>query len=442
MKRTAIYMRVSSDKQAQEGDSIPAQRDALMRYIQEHHDLIFTGEYLDDGISGTKEDRDELQRMLADVKQGRIDLILVTKLDRLYRNIRHYLNLQDTLDRHGVNWTAIWEPIYDTTTPQGRLIINQMMSIAQFEAENTGQRIRQVQAYKVSQGEVISGTTPPGYKIVDKHLVPDENADAVRQVFEHYARYGNMNDTIRFAMQFGCFPMGKAAFKGLLRNQKYIGVCRENLHFCEAIISKDLFDEVQRKVNMNVKVSQKHTYIFSGMIVCSECGRKYASCIYTDHRNGHKHKQYRCAYRYNFPDHPCINSKVLKESKLEEYLLERIRPDIEGLIVEAEIASKPKKDTTKRLTAIERKLERLKDLYVNDMISMDEYKADRAHLMAEKASICPSEPRDTSNLKKLLSTDIESLYKGMSDEEKRYFWRSIIREIRFDVNRNITIIFL
>lgn len=139
MKRTAIYIRVSSDRQAQEGDSIPAQRDALRKYIDDHNDLSFAGEYMDDGVSGTRNDRDELQRLLADVKDGKIDLILATKLDRIYRSIRHYLNFQDTLDRYNVNWLAIWEPIYDTSTPQGRLIINQMMSIAQFEAENTGQ---------------------------------------------------------------------------------------------------------------------------------------------------------------------------------------------------------------------------------------------------------------------------------------------------------------
>lgn len=114
MKRVCIYMRVSSDKQAQEGDSIPAQRDALHRYIDAHPDMICVGEYLDDGISGTKEDRDDLQRMLTAVRNGEIDLILVTKLDRLYRSIRHFLNLQDTLDRCGVGWLAIMALVFIT----------------------------------------------------------------------------------------------------------------------------------------------------------------------------------------------------------------------------------------------------------------------------------------------------------------------------------------
>ena len=89
MKRTAIYLRVSSDKQAKEGDSIPAQRDALRKYIDDRDDLTFAGEYLDDGISGTKADRDELQRLLDDVEAGKIDLIIFTKLDRWFRSVRH-----------------------------------------------------------------------------------------------------------------------------------------------------------------------------------------------------------------------------------------------------------------------------------------------------------------------------------------------------------------
>ena len=145
MTRAALYIRVSSDRQAKEGDSIHAQREALRQYAQSHHMQIY-GEYVDDGVSGTRADRDELSRLLSDVESGMIDVILITKLDRLYRSLKHYLNMMDRLDRHNVGWLAIWEN-YDTTTPQGRLIVSQMMSIAQFEAENTGARIRAVFDY-------------------------------------------------------------------------------------------------------------------------------------------------------------------------------------------------------------------------------------------------------------------------------------------------------
>ena len=275
MKRTAIYMRVSSDRQAKEGDSIPTQRDALLKYIANRH-LTLAGEYLDDGISGTKSDRDELQRLLSDVEKDKIDLIIFTKLDRWFRSVRHYTATQEILDRHGVAWTAIWEPIYDTTTPAGRLIVNQMMSIAQFEAENTGQRIRQVFAYKVTKGEVLSGNTSPGYQIKDKHLIPDELAPAVREVFEFYARTGCLADTVRIAAKG--LPTSKSGIKQMLRKRVYIGEMYGKPDYCEPIIERDLFDRVQMQLSRNVKKSQKRIYLFSGLLVCSECGSRMAAC--------------------------------------------------------------------------------------------------------------------------------------------------------------------
>ena len=158
-------MRVSTNRQAQEGESIPAQREALNEYVRKHPGLIVVGEYVDDGISGTKYDRDEFQRMLSDVENGKIDIILVTKMDRLHRSLKNFLVMQDILDKHDCNWLAIWETMYDSSTPQGRMIINTMVNLAQFEAEQTGQRIRQVFAYKSQQGEVLSGKVPLGYKI-------------------------------------------------------------------------------------------------------------------------------------------------------------------------------------------------------------------------------------------------------------------------------------
>lgn len=246
MKRVALYMRVSSTKQVKEGDSIPAQRDALTKYAKEKGYSV-AGEYLDDGVSGTRADRDELSRLLEDVKAGKIDIILCTKLDRLYRNIKHYLNMMDVLDSHNVGWLAIWEPVYDTTTPQGRLIVNQMMSIAQFEAENTSQRIKQVQAYKLSQKEVISGTTTAGYRIENKHLVPDDNAPYVRAAFEMYSACGNLNEVMReYGLKHG-MPGTKPAFRRMLMSPLYKGEHYTGVKdFCPAIVPPDLWEEYRR----------------------------------------------------------------------------------------------------------------------------------------------------------------------------------------------------
>lgn len=447
MKKTAIYMRVSTEKQAQEGDSIPAQREALHKYIDSRPDLVCVGEYLDDGISGTKYDREELQRMISDVKAGKIDLIVVTKMDRLHRSLKNFLDMQEILDRHNCGWLAIWEPVYDTSTPQGKMIINTMMNLAQFEAENTGQRIRQVQAYKVTQGNVISGSCPPGYSIQDKHLVPNSDSKAVQEVFEYYSLHGNLHAAMRLVADNPVFPHSSSAFKNMLQNETYIGKKRDNADFCKPIISQELFDDVQRKLSMNIKKSQKHTYIFSGLLRCQECGHSMAAYIYYRNRPTKTSRvpSYRCATRYSRGGiRGCGNTKAITESVLERYLLEHIRPQIKDMILQYEIEQKPAKDNSARISALEKKRSKIKDLYINGYIDMDEYKKDRETIDTEIAALASQKPprsSDLSALKELLATDFESLYGTFSAEEKRYFWRSIIKEIRFDKNRNYEIIF-
>ena len=449
MIRTAIYMRVSSDQQAKEGDSIPAQRAALRDYIDAHDNLTFAGEYLDDGVSGTREDRDELQRLLADVRSGQIDKILVTKLDRLYRSIRHYLNLQDTLDKYGVNWLAIWEPIYDTSTPQGKLIINQMMSIAQFEAENTGSRIRQVQAYKVTQGEVISGTVPMGYSIVNKHLVPDDKAPMVLDLFRYYDRTGCLADMARYALEKYGIDRHASTWRRFLKNKKYIGMFRGNPAYCPAIVDNDLFQSVQRKLSMNIKsYPDRDTYVFAGLIVCYSCGKKLTGThIHVRSKNGtpHVYMGYRCHRRYDANKH-CNGTRTRYESTIEKYLISNLRSYLEDYITRVRTEMAPHVDSTKKRAAINKKLTRLKELYVNDLISLDEYKADKEKYELELRTLESTsliEPPDLSKYEKFLTMqDIEGMYYSLERQDRQFFWRTMLKEIHIDKNGKIEPVFL
>lgn len=174
--RVAIYIRVSTDKQVKDGDSMRDQLATGQKYIDSHENMILVDTYIDDGISGQKLKRDDFQRLIDDVRAGRIDLIIFTRLDRWFRNLRHYLNTQDILDKHGVSWTAIEQPYFDTSTPHGRAFVNNSMIWAELEAQNDSDRILGVFDDKVDNGEVLSGSTPLGYTIVNKHLVPDDDA--------------------------------------------------------------------------------------------------------------------------------------------------------------------------------------------------------------------------------------------------------------------------
>ena len=450
MKRVALYMRVSSDQQAREGDSIPAQREALTAYAKQHNYFV-AGEYLDDGISGTKySQRDELQRLLADVQDGKIDLILITKLDRWFRSVKHYTATQEILEKCGVGWLAIWEKIYDTTTPQGRLIVTQMMAIAQFEAENTGQRIRQVQQYKLTQKEVISGTTPAGYRIEEKHLVPDENAVYVRQAFEMYSACGSINEVMRvYGGRYG-MPTSKPAFRRMLKSPLYKGEHYTGVKdFCPAIVPADLWNDVQRKITINIKSNQKQVYLFSGLIRCAECGRVFGSNTRRRQR-GNSYTithQYRCTgYYARFP-RQCTNCKVAAESVVERYLVEHIRPMIKDKILEYEIEEKKAPARIPDMIArTEKKLERLKVLYLDGLLDLPAYKADRAVLQAEleglQGKAAQSRTKDVSALKRLLTPDVWQLYSSFTPAEKRRFWRGIIDRIEFSSDRTMQVYFL
>lgn len=446
MKRAAIYIRVSSDKQVQEGDSIAAQRDALRKHIDSRDDLVFAGEYLDDGISGTKADRDELQRLLDDVRGGKIDLILITKLDRWFRSVRHYTATQEILDRHGVAWTAIWEPIYDTSSPQGRLIVNQMMSIAQFEAENTGQRIRQVQAYKVTQGEVISGTTPHGYSIVDKHLVPNQHAESVLTAFKAFSRNGSINGTLVEISGLKGLPRLQKGLKSMLSNPIYIGEYRGNKSFCPPIVPRDLWDDVQRQLPMNVKKSQRHCYIFSGLLVCDDCGCSMAGNarkkLRTKARVLEESLSYRCPKHYTRKPSQCINSKTLSEPALEKVLLAELEKTIEA--VDIEVKPKKAKDNSAQIAAVERKIERLKELYLNDLITLDEYKRDKAGLSArlEQLRADAEKSPNMGNIRALKGVKIKDIYSTFTPQERRRFWRGIVKQVRFNHLREMQVEYL
>lgn len=449
MKRTAIYIRVSSDKQAQEGDSIAAQRQALTRYIDDRPDLVLAGEYVDDGISGTKySQRDELQRLLEDVEAGKIDRIAFTKLDRWFRSVRHYTATQEILDRHCVSWTAIWEPIYDTTTPQGRLIVNQMMSIAQFEAENTSQRIRQVQAYKVSQGEFISGNAPYGYSLKDKHLVPNEYAHNIVRAFETFDRTGSLYGSMAELAGVPGIPAIKKDFKKMLKNPIYIGKYRENENFCTPIVPLPLWEHVQTLMQINIKANQRYTYIFSGLIRCAECGcsfgantrrRQRKNCMSIMH-------QYRCPKHYQRKAGKCINAKVVAEAAMERYLLENLSTMISSTVVEYEEKARPARDQSARIKKLQSRADRLKELFLNDLISIEEYKADReiilAKIEAAQAEQVSAPAVNTEALAQIQKMDVAGIYAGMTAEEKRRFWRAIIKTIWFSADREIKVEFL
>lgn len=454
--RVAVYIRVSSDEQAKNGDSVRDQKEAAMAYIDGREECILQDVYIDDGVSGQKLDRDDFTRLMENVKGGKIDLIIFTKLDRWFRSLRHYLNTQATLEKYDVSWLAINQPYFDTSTPYGRAFVAQSMTWAELEAQNGGIRVRDVFKNKVSHGEAITGKVPRGYKIVDKHLVLSEEAPIVYDIFAHYLKTQSLYSTIKYMQDTYGITMTLCNLKkSILQNQKYTGQYRDNPNYCPQLIPDDMWMQVQEIIsrNMNVKSSQRYPYIFSGLLVCAECGYKMSGCninVKSTRANG-------SVYRYRYPAYECKqhrayrkcdNGGEIRELRIEEYMLEHVRNELCQYVAEYESSTGKVVDNREKKSKIVGKIGRLKDLYLNEAISLEEYKIDRMKFEEQLADLPDIvEPsKDLTDVKRLLDSNFEDIYQTLDNVEKRRFWRSVVKEIRVSKSdkrlRKYEIIFL
>lgn len=164
--RCAIYTRKSSEEGLeQEFNSLDAQREACAAYVlsQRHEGwTLLSGEYDDGGFSGGNMERPGLKRLLAEVEAGRVDVIVVYKVDRLTRSLSDFARIVDVLDAQGASFVSITQS-FNTTTSMGRLTLNVLLSFAQFEREVTGERIRDKIAQSKAKGMWMGGTVPLGY---------------------------------------------------------------------------------------------------------------------------------------------------------------------------------------------------------------------------------------------------------------------------------------
>jgi site-specific DNA recombinase len=194
--RCAIYTRKSSDEGLeQEFNSLDAQREACEAYVtsQRHAGWIALPDMYDDGgLSGGTMERPALQRLLADIKARKVQIIVVYKVDRLTRSLADFAKIVDVLDAHGASFVSVTHQ-FNTTTSMGRLTLNMLLSFAQFEREIAGERIRDKIAASKAKGMWMGGNVPLGYEVKDRKLVVNEaEAATVRTIFRRYAELGSV----------------------------------------------------------------------------------------------------------------------------------------------------------------------------------------------------------------------------------------------------------
>jgi site-specific DNA recombinase len=195
--RCAIYTRVSTDQGLeQDFNSLDAQYDASEAYIRSQAHAgwsLLRAKYDDGGFSGGDTDRPALQRLLDDVRAGKVDVIVVYKVDRLTRSLADFAKLVELFDHHHVSFVSVTQQ-FNTTTSMGRLTLNVLLSFAQFEREVTSERIRDKIAASKRKGLWVGGMVPLGYDTRDRAITVNEaEAERVRTIFRSYLRLGSLN---------------------------------------------------------------------------------------------------------------------------------------------------------------------------------------------------------------------------------------------------------
>jgi site-specific DNA recombinase len=346
--RCAIYTRKSTDEGLdQEFNSLDAQREPGEPFIasQQHEGWQCLPDHYDDGgYSGGNMDRPALQRLLADIEAGRVDCVVVYKVDRLSRFLLDFARILETFEEHNVSFVSVTQQ-FNTATSMGRLILNVLLSFAQFEREMISERTRDKIAATRRKGKWSGGMPLLGYDVVDTKLVVNEpEAEQVRQIFDLYLEYRALllvvkelnrrgwttkrwttkRDTVR-----GGRPFTKNGLYQMLTNVAYIGKVRyktevyEGEH--EAIVGEEVFRQVQAALQRNGRggtVRNKHGALLKGLLRCAACGC-HMTHTYSS-KGQRRYRYYVCTQAQQRGRHTCPSPSV-PAGEIERFVVDQIR---------------------------------------------------------------------------------------------------------------------
>jgi len=316
--RCAVYTRKSSEEGLdQEYNSIDAQRDAGHAYIASQRAegwIAVADDYDDPAFSGGNMERPALKRLMADIEAGKIDVIVIYKIDRLTRSLADFSKMVEVFERQCVSFVSVTQQ-FNTTTSMGRLMLNVLLSFAQFEREVTGERIRDKIAASKRKGMWMGGIPPIGYDVANRRLIPNEaEAKTIAHIFQRFVELGSTTKLVKelrldgvtskaWTTQDGRVREGKPIDKGLiykvLNNRTYLGELRHKELWYQAehppIITKSIWDDVHAILSTNGRVRATTTraktqYLLKGIVFGSD-GRAM-SPFQTAKQNGRRYRYY------------------------------------------------------------------------------------------------------------------------------------------------------
>lgn len=446
-----IYIRVSTDEQAKEGYSLSAQRERLKAFCiaQDWHDFKF---YVEEGVSGRTTKRPKLKELLQHVEQGSINTLLVYRLDRLTRSVRDLHNLLDKLDKNGCTFKSATE-IYDTSTAMGRMFITIIASIAQWESENLGERVRMGQIEKARQGE-WSAQPPFGYNKIDKRLIINpEEKEVILDMIEKVKSGYSMRKLALYLESTEIKPVrGKqwhiTSIRDMLTNPALYGAMRwrdeiiEDTH--EGILTKKEFEKLVQLISSrrnHKKRDVKSIFIFQMKIKCPTCGSHLSSerSVYTrkSDKTQVETNNYRCQVCALANRKPPFR---ISELKLENALMEYMKDLI--LDVPKDVVGKNKNQSeAKKLIDSINKLENQRNKYqrawAQNLMTDKEFTdlMNETKGLLEELKLKLSEVQDVSIINidheevKLVAKSFISIWDSMTSLEKKSFVEQFITSI-------------
>jgi DNA invertase Pin-like site-specific DNA recombinase len=355
--RCAIYTRKSSEEGLEQSfNSLDAQREACEAYVksQQHEGWQAIATHYDDGgFSGGSMDRPALRDLMSAIQAGKINVVVVYKVDRLTRSLADFAKLIEQFDKHGVSFVSVTQQ-FNTTTSMGRLTLNVLLSFAQFEREVTGERIRDKIAASKKKGMWMGGAVPLGYTAGDHKLVLNEaEAATVQTIFREFLRLGNVTALRDWMRENNIVSRGgNYFFRGplyaLLRNPHYIGLIKHKKERYPgehpAIIDRETWDKAQELLDENSKGGKRkpritRTSVLAGLLSdaegtlytpthSSKNGRRYR--YYTSQAVIQKTEKIEVPARIPAPDlESAVKDRILNLLRDPEDLLAAIRNDVQ-----------------------------------------------------------------------------------------------------------------
>jgi len=352
--RCAIYTRKSSDEGLQqEFNSLDAQREAAEAYIASQKAEGWTclpERYDDGGFTGGNTDRPALQRLLADIEAGKVDTVIVYKIDRFSRSLADFMRMMTVFEQQGVAFVSVTQA-FDTSSSMGRLTLNILLSFAQFEREIIGERIRDKIAASRARGKWTGGTPILGYDVDrsnggPKLVVNAVEATQVCEIFELYLELGSLLPvvaeldrrgwvnkvwTTRDGRKRGGLLFDKCRLHVLLTNPLYVGKVKhkkdvyEGEH--EALVTDDVFDRVQKQLQRNGRASttphrNRHGSLLRGLLFCKACGRAMTHTFAC--KGTKRYRYYTCTNAVKSGRCKCP-SRSLPAAEIEVAVIDQIR---------------------------------------------------------------------------------------------------------------------